>query len=73
MHNFTIMQKIDNTTNAAAGQSITKAKKHLRLKIDLGTWHLIPFSEQMNLPPATKVTGKQFGFLCFVFIFTKAV
>jgi hypothetical protein len=50
-----------------------KKKTHLRLKIDLLTWHITPFNEIMNFQPQQKVTGRQFGFLCFVFIITKTL
>lgn len=67
------MHKIDpSNPNGMAGHNVLeKPKKHLRLKIDLSTWHLMPFAEEMNFQPNQKVTGNQFGFLCFVFIFTK--
>lgn len=69
--NFTIMQKLNGNEepNEMAGQGVqTKTKKHLRLVIDLKTWHLTPFLEKMNLQH--NVSGHQFGFLCFVFIRT---
>lgn len=49
-----------------------KPKSHLRLKIDLTTWHLTTFKEKMNLGPNNGgVMGWQAGFLCFVLMFTK--
>lgn len=44
---------------------------HVRLKVDVSTWHLTPFSGDMNFGPNTTVTGKQYGFLCFVILVTK--
>lgn len=61
------MQKV--TTEKPKEQ---KKKIHLRLKIDLTTFHLTPFKEALNLGPNTAgVSGWQAGFLCFVLMFTK--
>lgn len=68
------MQKVNGNqeANELAGQNVQpKPKKHVRLKIDLSTWHLTPFNEEMHFQPNQKITGHQFGFLCFVFIYTK--
>lgn len=48
-----------------------KKVTHVRLKVDLSTWHLTPFSGPMNFGPNAAVTGKNFGFLCFVILVTK--
>lgn len=48
---------------------VLEPKKHLRLKVDLQTWHLFPFTEPLQFQ-TDRVTGKQIGFLCFVFLWT---
>lgn len=47
-----------------------KKKTHLRLKVDLASWQLIPFKNELQFQPNIRVRGKEYGFLCFTLFLT---
>jgi len=50
---------------------VIKPKTHLRLKIDLTTYHLTPFKDELQLQPGSRVKGWQASWLCFTILYTR--